>query len=153
MLEEGKGLLGLDIRSKSATIIGSGNEAFTTSTIGLVGKATASVLRHPEETKNKYIQVHSFTLTENSILEALERVTGVQFSTTKMSAEELLALAAKRSNKNDEGDGHYDLVTATVYSGSKFVYFPERAARGKKLLGLVEEQDLDGMIRNILAKI
>ncbi|KAH8166700.1 hypothetical protein CIB48_g1554 [Xylaria polymorpha] len=153
MLEEGNGLLGLDVRSKTATIIDSGDQEFTASTMSLVAKATASVLLRPEETKNRYVQVHSFTLTENLILDALERATESKFSKKKMSREELLALATKHLEEGDVDHGHYELVTATVYSGSPFTLFPERATRGNKLLGLVEAEDLDGMIKRVLNKI
>ncbi|KAI0456791.1 hypothetical protein F5B21DRAFT_466751 [Xylaria acuta] len=153
MLEEGNGLLGIDVRSKTATIIDSGNQEFTASTMSLVGKATASILLRPGESKNRYVQVHSFTLTQNLILEALERITGTKFSKNKMGREELLALATKHLEEGDYDHGHYELVTAAVYSGSPFTFFPGRATRGNELLGLVEAEDLDGMIKRILAKI
>ncbi|KAI0490406.1 hypothetical protein F4859DRAFT_7151 [Xylaria cf. heliscus] len=153
MLEEGQGLLGLDVRSKTATVIDSGEQEFTASTISLVAKATASTLLHPEETRNKYVQVHSFTLSQNLLLEALERVAGAKFARKNMRREDLLALATKHQQDGDNGHGYYELVTAMSYSGSPYTLFPERAARGNELLGLVEEEDLDAMIRRVLAKV
>ncbi|KAI1110068.1 hypothetical protein F5Y14DRAFT_430135 [Nemania sp. NC0429] len=153
MLEEGNGLLGLDLASKAATIIDDGDQDFTASTIDLVAKATAAILLHPEETRNRYVQVHSFTLTQNSLLEALERVSGAKFSTTRTSRGELHALAKKHLARSVDDSGHYELVTATVLSGSKLVLFPERAAHWNKVLGLAQEEDLDEMVRRVWSKM
>ncbi|GAP93231.2 putative 2`-hydroxyisoflavone reductase [Rosellinia necatrix] len=153
MLEEGNGLLGLDIKSKTATIVDSGDQEFTGSTLGLVAKATATILMRPEETKNRYLQVQAFTLTQKSIIEAVERVTNTKFSTKKISRAELLSLAAKHLDEGDMARGQYELVTATLCSGSKIVRFPERAVQGNKVLGLAEEEDLEEMIKRVLAKL
>ncbi|KAI1747348.1 NAD(P)-binding protein [Xylaria castorea] len=153
LLEEGHGLLGVDIRSKTATIIDSGNQEFTTSTMPLVTKATTSTLLRPEETKNRYVHVHSFTLTQNLLLEAVERVTGTEFAKEKTSREDLLARAAKHMEEGDYEHGYYETVNTVIYSGPPVSLFPERAARGKKLLGLVETEDLDEMVKGVLANI
>ncbi|KAI1177346.1 hypothetical protein F4777DRAFT_596737 [Nemania sp. FL0916] len=153
MLEEGNGLLGIDVRSRTATIIDSGEQEFTASTIELVARATASVLLHPDETKNRYIQVHSFTLTQNLLLGALERAIGAEFSRKQLTREELLALAKKDHDGGGEEAGHYHLVTATVYSGSRLTWFPDRAIDGNKILELTEEEDLDDTVERVLTKI
>ncbi|KAI3321770.1 NAD(P)-binding protein [Xylariaceae sp. AK1471] len=153
MLEEGHGLLCFDIKSRTATIIDSGDQKFTAITIKLAAEATASVLLHPEETKNRYMQVHSFTLTQNMILAALERISGNKFSINKLSRVELLARATKYQEEGDYDTGHHETVTAMIYSGSKVMHFPERAIHGNKVLGLVEEEDLDGMIKRVLTNI
>ncbi|KAI0855969.1 hypothetical protein F4860DRAFT_494611 [Xylaria cubensis] len=153
LLEEGHGLLGIDIRSKTATIIDSGNQEFTTSTMPIVTKATASILLHPEKTKNRYVHVHSFTLTQNLVLEALERVMRTKFSREKTSREDLLALATKHLEEGDYENGYYEMVNTVVYSGPPVSLFSGRAIQGKKLLGLVEAEDLDEVVKGVLAKI
>ncbi|KAI0551178.1 hypothetical protein F4679DRAFT_540660 [Xylaria curta] len=153
LLEEGHGLLGIDIRSKTATIIDSGNQEFTTSTMPMVTKATTSILLCPEVTKNRYVHVHSFTLTQNLLLEALERVTGTKFSKKKMSREDLLALATKHLEGGDYENGYYEMVNTVIYSGPPVSLFPGRAIQGRELLGLVETEDLDEMVKGVLAKI
>ncbi|KAI1746078.1 NAD(P)-binding protein [Xylaria scruposa] len=153
LLEEGHGLLGIDIRSKTATIIDSGNQEFTTSTMPMVSKATAAILLYPEVTRNKYVHVDSFTLTQNLLLEAVERVMGTKFSKEKTSREDLLALATKHLDEGDYDNGYYEMVNAVIYSGPPVSLFPGRAIQGRELLGLVEAEDLDEMVKGVLAKI
>jgi hypothetical protein len=119
----------------------------------LVAEATASVILHPEETKDRYIQVRSFNSTQNMVLEALERISGCKFYINKMSRVEVLTRAAKHSEEGCYDNGYYKLVTTTVYSGSKVVNFLGRATKGNKVLSLVEEENLDGMIKRVLINI
>jgi hypothetical protein len=41
------------------------------------------VLKHPEETANKYIQVASFVTTQNEVLSLLEEETGTKWTVEK----------------------------------------------------------------------
>ncbi|KPA36284.1 isoflavone reductase irl, partial [Fusarium langsethiae] len=53
MLIEGKGLLCLDIKSKTGELVDGGRPKFTTTTVSQVGEATAAALMHFDETKNQ----------------------------------------------------------------------------------------------------
>lgn len=150
---EGKGLLGLDIRTRTGTLFDSGDQKFTTATVAKVGEATAAVLLHAEETKNQYVYVNSFKLTQNLVLEALERVSGSKFSMDKMSVAEILAVGKKSFEEGDWDGAYYKLVTALVYSGNEAVYFPEKAEHWNKVLGLAQEETVDEMIGRVLAEV
>lgn len=153
MLEEGKGLLACDIRSKTATIIGSGEEKFTATITRKVGEAVAAVLLHPAETQNRYIHVHSFTLTQNKLLEALERISGSKFDLSRMSRAEMHARGTRHLAEGDWDAGYLELVTAAVYSGSKHIMFEDRADYGNRVLGLAEDVDLLDVIEGVLKKV
>lgn len=152
LLEEGQGLIGWDIRSKSGVIYDSGDKKFTTSTVAKVVQATAAVLLHAEETKNQYVHVSSFTLTQNMVWEALERVSGSKFKTSKGTVAELHAAAKKHLEEGDWDRAYYEMVTVTVYSGTSVIYFPERADYWNKVLGLVQEEGLDETLKQVLKK-
>ncbi|KAK1486316.1 uncharacterized protein CCOS01_12459 [Colletotrichum costaricense] len=66
---------GFDLKNHSVTIYNSGNESFTAMSIGRIGKPIAAVFKHPEETKNRYVRLFAFTISQRTILEALEGLT------------------------------------------------------------------------------
>lgn len=151
MLLEGQGLLGLDIKTKTGTLYDSGDQRFTTTTIEKVAEATAAVLRHSEQSKNQYVHVNSLELSQNLLLEALERVSGTQFSMNNMSATDLLAVGKSHLEKGDWDGGYYKVVTAIVYSGNEATCFPGKADKWNKVLGLSQEETVDEMIERVLA--
>lgn len=151
MLVEGQGLLGLDIRTKTGTLFDTGDEKFTTTTLAKVGEATAAVLLHPAETENQYVQVKSFTLTQNLVREALERASGSKFAMDQMSVAELFAAGKKHMSEGDWGSAYYKSVTALVYSGMEATCFPEKAEHWDKVLGLGQGETVDEMICRVLA--
>lgn len=153
MLLEGQGLLGLDIKTKTGTLFDSGDLKFTTTTVAKVGEATAAVLRFPKETRNQYVHVHSFELTQNLIWEALERVSGSKFLMDNMSVAELLAIGQERMGNGDWDGAYYKLVTALVYSGLEAACFPDKAEHWNNVLRLKQEETIDEMIERVLANV
>lgn len=153
MLLEGQGLLGLDIKAKTGTLFDSGDQKFTTTTVTKVGEATAAVLVHAASTRDQYVQVSSFSLTQNLVIEALERISGSKYAMDKMSVAQLLAVGKGHLEKGDWDHAYYKLVTAVVYSDNNAVHFPEKAERWNKVLGLVQEETVDEMIGRVLASV
>lgn len=152
MLEEGRGLLGWDIKTTSGTLFDSGNQEFTATTLRKVAEAISSVLVHADETKNQYVQVASFNLTQNMVWKALENVSGKAFSMKRMSTADLQSLATKHLADGDLDSAYYDLVTATVYSGSVVVHFSDRAAHWNSVLGLAQDESLEEMAGRVFRK-
>ncbi|KAJ4244037.1 hypothetical protein NW762_014650 [Fusarium torreyae] len=153
MLMEGRGLLCLDIKTKTGELVDSGEPKFTTTTVSQVGKATALALLQPQKTRNQYVQVGSFNTTQSQLLEALERISGTKFELKDLGNKELYARATKHIEDGDWGTGYYELATATVYSGSEVTYFPEKAADWNAELGLIQEESFDEMVSRVLKKV
>lgn len=149
MLLEGHGLLGVDIKTKTGTLYDSGDQRFTATTISKVGDATAAVLLHPAETKNQYVQVSSFDLTQNIVLETVEKVSRRKFTMEKKSVAGLLTEGQKLLEEGDDG-AFYKLVTAMAYSGNEAMYFPEKARLWNQTLELETEETVDSMIEEVL---
>lgn len=152
MLLEGHGLLGFDIRAKTGTLFDSGDQKFTTTTGAKVGEAAAAVLSHPSGTKNRYVQVNSFNLTQNLILDALERVSGSKFTMDKGSVAELFAVGKKHLEENDWDGGYYKLVTAAIYSSNEAKNFPGKAEHWNKVLGIEQQETVDEMVARVVVK-
>lgn len=80
----------------------SGNEKWQASTLTHVGKAVAGILKHPDETANKYLATASFNLSQNELIQVVEELTGDKFPVTShaKSAE----LQKEGENKLELGD-------------------------------------------------
>jgi len=153
MLIEGKGLLCLDVKTKTGELVDAGEPKFTTTTVSQVGEATATALLHSDKTKNQYVHVSSYNITQTEVLEALERISGAKFAMKELSNVELYARAEKHIEEGEWTTGYYELATSTVYSDAAVTYFPDEAEHWKKVLGLEQGEGFDEMIARVLATV
>ncbi|KAI9739861.1 MAG: hypothetical protein M1818_004917 [Claussenomyces sp. TS43310] len=70
------GFAGLNFQEKTAFIFGDGNNVVPWTTLEDVGKATANVLSHPQETLNRPVYVHSVFMSQNQLFGAAKEVLG-----------------------------------------------------------------------------
>ncbi|KAJ5126666.1 hypothetical protein N7448_007445 [Penicillium atrosanguineum] len=70
------GFSGLDLQEKKAFIFGDGNNVVPWTTLEDVGRATANVLLHPQETLSRPVYVHSLFMSQNQILGAAKNILG-----------------------------------------------------------------------------
>jgi hypothetical protein len=153
MLIEGKGLLCLDIKTKTGELVDMGEPKFTTTTVSQVGEATAAALLHSDKTKNQYVHVSSYNTTQKQVLEALERISGAKFAMKGLSNAELYARAEKHIEEGEWTTGYYELATSTVYSDAPVTYFPDKAEHWREVLGLARGESFDEMIARVLATV
>ncbi|RAH67847.1 aromatic alcohol reductase [Aspergillus aculeatinus CBS 121060] len=83
------GFLGFNLQTHEATIYDDGVTPGSVSTLSQIGRALVAILRHAELTKNQYVYVESFTVTQNEVLAALERATGGKKSTERFNQGDL----------------------------------------------------------------
>jgi len=95
------GSLGFNTADKTAVIVDSGNEPFTGTNLPAIGLAVASVLQHLPETANKYLNISSFTTTQNEILSIFEQETGSKWTVTKVKSEDILKEGNEKLAKGD----------------------------------------------------
>lgn len=74
--------LGFNTGMKEATIWDGGENTFHCTTLGDTAKAISAVLKHQEQTKNRYVYVGSMTATQNQIVATLEELEGGKRWTT-----------------------------------------------------------------------
>ncbi|KAF5656306.1 2'-hydroxyisoflavone reductase [Fusarium circinatum] len=153
MLVEGKGLLCLDIKTKTGELVNSGKPRFTTTTVSKVGEATAAALLHSDKTRNEYVHVASFNTCQNQVIEAVERISDTKIQLEKLDNKDLYARATKHIDEGNWDRGYYELATATVYSDAPVTYFPDKAAHWVKVLGLVQDETFDEMITRVLKTV
>ena len=95
--------MGFDLKNISAKIFDSGNAPYSVSNLPLVGKSVAAILKQPEKTANQYLSVASYTITQNEVLEILEKETGTKFQTTNTKTSDLEKIGDESFAKGDGG--------------------------------------------------
>jgi nucleoside-diphosphate-sugar epimerase len=145
--------LGWDIDASRVTIYDSGDQEFDTSTVEQLVRAVTSVLKHPEETKNTYVFVNSFTFTQNKVLSALERLQGKKYEVLKDTTASIYASGTQKLSSGDVATGYPEIVTASVYAPWKFSSFPaDEVTKWKQALELTEVDDSDTVVSSVLRK-
>ncbi|KAH7166518.1 hypothetical protein EDB81DRAFT_853144 [Dactylonectria macrodidyma] len=128
-------------------LVDSGNEPFSASTLGFIGKAVVGILKNPAETANKYLSVAGNVLSQNDILQAVEKYTGAKFDVTHNTGAELEKIGDEKLARGDfSAFGPY-LESFLFSDGSGHGLKPEDSAN--ELLGLKQES-LEETIKNAL---
>ena len=73
------------------------------------------ILQRPEQTANQYLQVASFTATQNQMLKALEHSTATQWSVSRASADDTLKQGRELMGKGERAG------IAFIMKGSLFI--------------------------------
>ncbi|KAF7552985.1 hypothetical protein G7Z17_g3953 [Cylindrodendrum hubeiense] len=138
----------VDPKNHKFTLVDSGNELFSASTLGFIGKAVVGILKNPSETANKYLNVAGIVTSQNKILEAIEKFTGSKFDISHTTGDELEKIGDEKIAKKDFSAFIQYLEQHLFADGAGHGLKPENSANG--LLGLKEEP-LEDTIRNALA--
>ncbi len=142
------GSLGFQIPTKTATIWDSGNEPFTGTNLPTIGLAVASILKHPEETANKYIRVASFVTTQNELLSILEEETSSKWTIVKRNTADSQKTTDKKLAKGDYS-AFSDYLKVLLWADGQGTS-PKESQLANKELGLPQE-DLRATIKSVLA--
>lgn len=143
------GIFGFDAKAKKATIVDSGNEPFQTTNKGLIAKAVASILKHPQETANKYLTIASFQPTHNQILQIVEEETGSKWTVDPQSTTDLQKIGEEKLAKGDYSAFGQLLRVYLFRDGEGHPLKEDEKAN--KLLGLPAEEDLRATLRKWLS--
>ena len=83
------GYMGFNMKERKARIVDDGSKKWSTTTLHTVGQAVKKAMLLPmEETANKYLYVDSFTVNQNEVLVAFEKVTGEKWEVERVDGEE-----------------------------------------------------------------
>lgn len=67
---------GVDIKAKKMEIFDGGDVPFTATPLEFVARGVAGVLQHPAETANRVVRLHGTSMTQNKLLQIIQRYTG-----------------------------------------------------------------------------
>ncbi|KAL1866620.1 hypothetical protein Plec18167_008950 [Paecilomyces lecythidis] len=146
LLELENAAMGWDLAARKVTIFDAGDSQFDVSTLDRVVQSIVSTLQHFEETKNTYVYVRSFTLTQNMLLEKLEHLSGKRFDITRASTAEIAARGAEHLRQGDLDNGYPEIVTAVGYGPWGWLDFKDRAVHWNRILQLPEENLEDTLL-------
>ncbi|KAI0148365.1 NmrA-like family protein [Xylariaceae sp. FL1272] len=138
--------LHFDLKGKTADIIDDGSYKSSTATLGRVAEAVVRVLRGDvEETRNKVLFLQSFCVSQNEVLESLEKATGEKWKVNYCESERYLR---EHKAKADAGDKQAveDLVFAL---GALDGNWEGRENFAMGLLGL-ENEDMNEVVRRVV---
>lgn len=112
------GFLGFNLKDKTYTIIDSGNATFSTTNLLYIGKALVAALEKADATKNQYVYVSEFQISQNELLAVADKVSGEKFTVNKVSAKDHIALGNKLlSEGNHAGIG--PLIQSITFGDEK----------------------------------
>ncbi|EED12198.1 conserved hypothetical protein [Talaromyces stipitatus ATCC 10500] len=144
------GFGGLNIPAGTATIFDGGNIPYEATTLAQVGRAIAKSLKKPELTKNQYVYVNSFTVTQNQVLAAIEKASGKKFKTSESTVEELFSGGAEQW-KSGNPMGVLAMIAGAVYGKGGLAQFSTKQGLWNEKLGLPQE-DLNEVVKAYLAR-
>lgn len=81
----------MNVRAKSESLSDGGDIPFSVTTLQTIGQAVCAVLKHPVETENRVVRVHSAVTTQNKLLAMAQRVVGADgWTVKKISVADML---------------------------------------------------------------
>jgi hypothetical protein len=141
------GFFGFDLASKTVTLIDGGTSVFTTTTLSTIGKALVAILEHRGETKNQYIFVSSFNVSQKDILDVVEKVDGQKWTVKHVTSEEVINNGKRRLAAGDFA-GIIDLTRGGAF-GKQALGDESSHGFWNDKLGLPKE-DIEQTIRDLL---
>jgi hypothetical protein len=145
------GFLGFDLKSRTATIFDSGDSTWTATNLATVGKAVANTLLKPAETKNRYVWVSSFSVSQNAVLAALEKATGAQWKTERVSLKQ-----QREEGQANLGQGGFkpiaQILLAAIFDPNTGCDHAKTEKLDNELLGLPKE-DLESTVAAVLKEV
>ena len=144
--------MGWDIRARRATIYDSGDQSYEATNLRQIARAITSVLKHPEETKNKHIYINSFTLSQNQVLAIIEKQSGEKFEVTKMTTKDVRDEGYRNTENGNLDLGFPQVVTSAIYGYGGLNNFSANKGLANELLGLPKE-NLEETIAEVLKEM
>lgn len=132
--------MGFDAVNCTATIYDAGDEMFTGTTLGGIGQSVVGVLRHLDETANRFVNVRSINTCQNELLQAFRKVTGKEWPVTHSTVEAMKIEGRSRYEAKAGGWTLYIAVAQLLDPGmARSVVAQSRAESDADLLGVAEE--------------
>jgi hypothetical protein len=122
---------------------------FATTTLHQVGVAAVKALEHADLTKNRYVHIGGFLTSQNEILAAAEKVTGVKWTVEKTTTKEEIEVGRK---KIQEGDwtGLKELIQSVNFGKEEQLGDFSSQGLWNEKLG-VPKEDLEETVRAVFA--
>ncbi|KAF2148239.1 NAD(P)-binding protein [Myriangium duriaei CBS 260.36] len=139
--------LHLWIKEKRGDILDDGETKFSIATLAQVARATAAVLKKPNETINKIVYVQSFCINQNELVKAVEKATDSKWTWTHLKSDDF---EREKKPLADKGD-HEAIEDLVWYLGTLYSNWESKDNFAMDLLGLKNE-DLNEAMKKAVAQ-
>lgn len=143
------GVMGHDLKAQTALVYNDGKGPWSTTTLDTIGLAVKNAMLIPEKTANKYLYIDSFTVSQNQVIAALEKITKKKWDVTCVDAEEQKK-AGMEKVANGDFSGAMSLIryiSCIPGHGGNYIEYKESA---NELLSLPKEtlhEVLEGILK------
>ncbi|GKT47932.1 bifunctional pinoresinol-lariciresinol reductase 1 [Colletotrichum spaethianum] len=144
------GFGGWDVAARTVTIFDGGDIPFEATNLDQAGRAIAKSLRKSDLTRNQYVYVNSFTVTQNEVLRALEKATGDKFTVSQGSVEELWRRGAMELERG-QPFGTLAMIAGAIYGKGGLAHFSANKGLWNERLAL-QQEDLNEFIGNYVGE-
>ncbi|KAL7920331.1 hypothetical protein ACQKWADRAFT_328783 [Trichoderma austrokoningii] len=143
-------ILGINARAKTGEIVDSGNKSWAATNTYFVGETVAAILKNPEETANKFLNVFSFKTTQNEVLKIFEEESGSKYQVSHVKGSDVLEAATARVAKGDYRQSVGPLVQYVFFADG--VQGPvDLEANDGELLGIKDKAGLRDSVKRELS--
>ncbi|KAF7671332.1 hypothetical protein GT037_010657 [Alternaria burnsii] len=142
------GMLGFDFESRSVDLVDNGTSVCTFTSLSTVSGTVVNILEHADETRNRYVFTMLFRVSPRDVLDVMEKVDGKKRSVRCTTCKEVIAKGRKRLD-NGEFTGITDLTRGAAF-GRLALGDESKNRFWKQRLGLVQDEDIEGAVRNVL---
>lgn len=114
-------------------------------TFNQVGRAVVGILLRHEETKNQYLAIDSFNITQNQLVEMVQKKSGSKLTMNHVASDDLDRSAMEKLAKRDP-TGVFDLMKVFSFKDGAAHGLPAKDS-ANEFLGLPKE-DLGNILSN-----
>ncbi|KAF1354593.1 hypothetical protein BDV97DRAFT_86219 [Delphinella strobiligena] len=141
-------LMGFDVAAHEAVIYDDGTEMFTGTTLEGIEQSVLGIMRHPQETANRFLKVRSIHICQNELLEAFQSVTDRKWEVRRSTTEALMESGRAKYEKGEAG-WVLDLVVAQLFDfgQARCVVAETRGEADSELLGVKVESARDVVVK------
>ncbi len=133
-------------KEKKITIVDSGDEKWQASTLQHIGKVVAGILKHPDQTANKYLETASFQISQNEVVSIAEELSGAKYEVSRVNSADLQKTGEEKLAK---GDFSAFLPLLQAYNGADGA---DHAGTLDNALVGVPEEDPKAVVKKALTK-
>jgi hypothetical protein len=151
----------VNLKDRTATLYDGGDVRCSATRVVTIAKAVVGVLRNLDATKNRHVFVHDVTITQNQLIELANKIGGdgggkgeeSSWTTTSMSTADVERDAYKALEEGDLMSATLGFISRACWGQGFGQDFSDKL--DNEILGIpvMSEEDIEGMMRNIMAKL
>ncbi|KAI0882117.1 NAD(P)-binding protein [Annulohypoxylon maeteangense] len=144
-------LMGFDVKQRSAVIYDDGTVEFTGTTLEGIAQAIVGVLKHPDETANRHVKARSIQVSQNKLLDALQRASGQSWEVKRGATSDLLESGREKHQSGVSGWVLELLVYQLFGPGGRCIVASKEDSDADLLE--IKEESPDDIARKVLGSI